>query len=61
MENNLATAADLAQFYSLYLLLRDASNGQIMHELQHQNKEYLEEILKRLERIEQTIDNYKKL
>ena len=57
--NTIATAADLAQFYSLYLLLRDASNEQIMHELQHQNKEYLEEILRRLDKIEQTIDKYK--
>ena len=59
MENNLATAADLAQFYSLYLLLRDSSNAEIMHELQHQNQAYLEEILRRLDKIEQTIDKYK--
>ena len=59
MDNNLATAADLAQFYSLYLLLRDASNEQIMHELQHQNQAYLEEILKRIKKIEDNIDKYK--
>ena len=57
--DNLATAADLAQFYSLYLLLRDASNEQIMHELQHQNQAYLEEILKRIKKIEDNIDKYK--
>ena len=60
MNNNIELAADLAQFYSLYLLLRDASNAEIMKELQHQNKDYLEEILTRLDRIEKRLDFYKK-
>lgn len=60
MNNELATAADFAQFYSLYLLLKDASNSQIMQELQHQNKDYLEEIIKRLDKLEKTIENIKK-
>ena len=58
--NNLATAADFAQFYSLYLLLKDASNSDLMRELQHQNTDYLEEILKRLDKLEKTIENIKK-
>lgn len=58
--NNLETVADLAQFYSLYLLLKDASNGEILQELQHQNTAYLEEIIKRLEKIEKTIENMKR-
>lgn len=57
---NLETAADLAQFYSLYLLLKDASNSEIMQELQHQNKAYLEEILVRLDKLEKRLDFYKK-
>ena len=55
MNDNLATAADFAQFYSLYLLLKDASNSDLMRELQHQNKDYLEEILVRLGRIEESL------
>lgn len=59
-QNDIATAADFAQFYSLYLLLKDASNSDLMRELQHQNTDYLEEILVRLERIEKTIESLKK-
>ncbi len=59
-QNNLATAADFAQFYSLYLLLKDSSNSDLMRELQHQNKDYLEEILVRLDRLEKTIEKLKK-
>ena len=55
MNDNLATAADFAQFYSLYLLLKDASNSDLMRELQHQNKDYLEEIIVRLDRIEESL------
>lgn len=58
--NELATAADFAQFYSLYLLLKDSSNSQIMQELQHQNKDYLEQILKKLDKIEKDVENLKK-
>lgn len=60
MNNELATAADFAQFYSLYLLLKDASNSDLMRELQHQNTDYLEEIIKRLDKLEKTIENIKK-
>lgn len=50
--NALDLAADFAQFYSLYLLLKDATNGEIMRGLDHQNKDYLENIIKRLENLE---------
>lgn len=50
--NNISTASDFAQLYSLCLLLIDNSNNQIMRELQHQNKDYPEEILVRLDRLE---------
>jgi hypothetical protein len=59
-QNNIELAADFAQFYSLYLLLKDASNSEIMQELQHQNKAYLEEILARLDKLEKRLDFYKK-
>lgn len=50
--NMLDLAADFAQFYSLFLLLKDATNGEIMRGLDHQNKDYLETIIKRLDNIE---------
>ena len=43
--NELEYAANIAQFISLQLLLQDASNNDLMNELQRQNKEYLEKIL----------------
>ena len=54
--NNLATAADLAQFYSLFLLLKDASNNEIMRALQDQNTLYFEDIIQRLDRIEKQLE-----
>lgn len=39
---------------------KQTSNDKIMQELQRQNKVYLEEILKRLERLEQCINSEKK-
>ena len=51
--------ANILQIASYQELLQQANNNDILHELQHQNKEFLEqllknqaEILKRLERIE---------
>ena len=51
--------ANVIQILSYQQLLQQANNDDILHELQHQNKEYLEkilqnqaEILNRLERIE---------
>lgn len=59
--NDLATAADLAQFYSLFLLLKDASNSEIMRELQTQDTKYFEDIIQRLERIEKRIGKIEEL
>ena len=59
MLENLNTFANLIQIASYQELLEQANNDDIMTELQHQNKAYLEtiirnqaEILKRLERLE---------
>ncbi len=59
MLENLNTFANLVQIASYQELLEQANNDDIMTELQHQNKAYLElilknqtEILKRLERLE---------
>ena len=45
---NLDLLSDILQVFNTYLLLKDASNTQIMHELQHQNSEYLERIVEDL-------------
>ena len=37
--------SDLLQVLNTYLLLRDATNNQLMQELQHQNTEYFEKII----------------
>ena len=44
--DKLDKAADIAQFISLMLLLNDATNNDLMRELQHQNQEYFEEIIR---------------
>ena len=56
IQDNLGMAANLSQFYSLYLLLKDATNGEIMRELQNQDAKYFEDIVARLERLEKKID-----
>ena len=59
MLDNLNTFANFIQILSYQELLEQANNDDIMNELQHQNNEYLEQILKnqaeiisRLERLE---------
>lgn len=42
-------AANWAQFVSLFLLLKDASNSEILQELNHQNSAYLEKIIEQNE------------
>lgn len=45
------------QFYDLLLNLNQTSNDTIFHELQHQNKEYLEKIIKQNEKIMDLLNN----
>ena len=59
MLENLNTFANFIQIASYQELLEQANNDDIMEELQHQNKEFLEQILRnqaeiiaRLERLE---------
>ena len=47
--------ANVSQLISLQLLLQDASNNDLMAELQRQNKEYLETIIKNQEEIKQLL------
>lgn len=43
--------SDISQLISLYLLLQDATNNDLMRELQNQNTEYFERIIKDLQLI----------
>lgn len=59
MLENLNTFANLIQIASYQEILKETSNDELFEELQHQNKQYLEqilknqtEIIKRLERLE---------
>lgn len=45
------------QFYDLFLNLNQTSNDTIMHELQRQNKEYLEKIIEQNEEIINLLKN----
>lgn len=53
--SNLDLASDLAQFYSLFLLLKDATNADVMKKLENQEKNYLEDIVKRLDSMEKRL------
>lgn len=48
---NLDIAANISQFVSLFLLLKDASNNDLKDELERQNKEYLSKIIEQNELI----------
>lgn len=57
--DKLDTAADIAQFISLMLLLNDATNNDLMKELQHQNQEYFEEIIQNQRKILSLLEGMK--
>lgn len=51
IKDKMSNAANVSQLYSLYLLLQDASNDQIMKELSNQNEAYLKKIIEQNEEI----------
>lgn len=51
MKNNLDMASLILQIYNLVLLMQDFNNSDLMQELQKQDSEYLEQILKKQEEI----------
>lgn len=51
IENQLNNAANVSQLYSLYLLLQDASNNEVMDKLNEQNESYLKRIVEQNEEI----------
>ena len=48
--------ANLLQIASYQELLEQANNNDILRELNHQNKDYFEQILQRLENIEEKLE-----
>lgn len=48
--------SDILQVYNTNLLEQDASNNDVIKELQHQNKDYLEKILTKVDNIEKRIE-----
>jgi len=55
MRNNLDTTSLILQLYSVILLIQDYNNTDLMQELQKQDKEYLETILKNQKEIIQLL------
>ena len=51
MNNNLDKSSFLLQLYSLLIIMKDFNNSDLMNELQHQNQDYLQKILKNQEEI----------
>ena len=51
MKNNLDATSLILQILSFELLLKDCTNNSIMEELQRQDSEYLEKIIKQNEQI----------
>ena len=51
MKNNLDLTSLILQLYSVILLLQDFNNTDLMRELQRQDSNYLEKILKNQEEI----------
>lgn len=49
--NNVDITSLILQVYSLILLMQDYNNGDLMQELQSQDSEYLEKIIKQNEKI----------
>lgn len=58
--NQLNLAANIAQFVDLWLLLKDSTNEDVLRALQNQNNIYLEEILKKLNTIEERLNRLEK-
>ena len=51
MRNNLDATSLILQLYSLILLIQDYNNTDLMQELQRQDSEYLEKIIKQNQEI----------
>lgn len=54
--NFIGLLSDFLQFYNTSLLQEDASNNDLMKELQNQNTNYFERIIKKLDNIEKRLE-----
>lgn len=57
---NLDVTANLSQLVSLFLLLKDASNNELMDKLNEQNESYLKRIVEQNEEIINLLKEIKK-
>ena len=55
MNNNIDKASLLLQLYSLIIIMKDYNNGDLMQELQKQDSDYLDKIIKQNEEILQIL------
>lgn len=58
--NNLNVVANASQLVSLFLLLRDASNNELMKKLNEQDENYLKRIVEQNEEIIKLLKELKK-
>ena len=59
MKNNLDATSLILQLYSLILLIQDYNNTDLMQELQRQDNEYFEKIIKQNEKIIKMLEERK--
>lgn len=55
IQDRLDLLSDVLQVYNTHLLLKDATNNELMKELQHQNTEYFEKIVSDLNLIKKKL------
>ena len=55
MNNNIDKASLLLQLYSLIIIMKDYNNSDLMQELQKQDNDYLDKIIKQNEEILQIL------
>lgn len=55
MNNNIDKASLLLQLYSLIIIMKDYNNSDLMQELQKQDSDYLDKIIKQNEEILQIL------
>lgn len=60
MKNNLDLTSLILQVYSVMILMQDFKNSDLMQELQRQDSDYLEKIIKQNEKIIELLERREK-
>lgn len=60
MTEKLAILSDMLQLFNTYLNIKQSNNDDIMNELRKQDDTYFKEIIERLSKIENKLDNLEK-